>query len=333
MNKRINKPRRLRRARTTPTIILWGSFLALGVSLFYRNVLRDADNPEVALAAQEVMIATNDDLVFLPVPRRDVAPGETLAEVPFSEVRWPKSAVDDSFVKSQGELKALVATTTLPSGMPVSKRNLSMSESDANAVVESIPDGMRAITVRVDVESAVEGWARTGNYVDVIVIKPGGGSEGGLESKVIAENVRILSAGRSTAPVGKDAQNTQAPGTVTLLVSQVDALRIKTGASIGRLTFSLRGQGDKTPTLAKQLNQRELLLGSNLQSKTIAKFTGKAVGPDGQGYVLSGDNEWLRASDSLVSLETPNLATSMSNNSGTNRERVSESRDPLPGYQ
>jgi Flp pilus assembly protein CpaB len=222
-------------------------------------------------------------------------------------VRWPKGAESSAFVEKISEYQEYVSDNHLPKGLPIPRASLKQYSADINAVVENIPLGMRAITVRVDVESAVEGWARTGNYVDVIVISPDKNGNVGLESKVIAENVRILSAGRSTVPVGKESQTAQAPGTVTLLVTQADALKIKTAASIGRLTFSLRGQGDLDPTLARTMTQRELVTGESGVSKSVIRFAGKAVGPDGQGYVLTNDSEWLKATGSLVSLSSGEL--------------------------
>ncbi len=108
----------------------------------------------------------------------------------------------------------------------------------------------------------------------------------------IAENVRILSAGRSAEPAGS-AGAPRPPATVTLLVRQEEALKIKTAASIGKLAFSLRGIGDQQPTTARTLNQRELLGGQFTKLPLKERRKGFAKGPDGRTYVLATGEEWI----------------------------------------
>ena len=298
------KPKRIR--QTSNKIYTIAICMVLALGLFGYSKQRDYTPLAVAtpIAPRE---QTDPDFTFLPVPTRDIAVGEQLSTIDLSQVRWPITPTTPRFVTNKSELQGHASSTILPSGVPILRESLSSETTDINAVVEGIPPGMRAITVRVDIESAVEGWARSGNYVDVIVLRPSASPDTGLEAKVIAENVRILSAGRSVAPVNKDQSGSQTPGTVTLLVSQQDALRIKTGSSIGRLTFSLRGHGDSSPTLNRSLNQRDLLFGSDTIKIKEARYLGTAKGPDGQSYVLTEDAKWLRATEQAARLNSEEL--------------------------
>jgi pilus assembly protein CpaB len=149
---------------------------------------------------------------------------------------------------------------------------------------------MRAITVRLDAESGVEGWARSGSYVDVIVIRASRIASSGFEASVIAENVKILSANRSTE-TSPSSSSTAQPATATLLVTQQDALAIKTAQNIGKLTFALRGISDTLPTYTQRFSEKTLA-GSATQSPMVIR--GTAVGPDGQSYVLDNNNRWLK---------------------------------------
>lgn len=150
----------------------------------------------------------------------------------------------------------------------------------------------------MDAESAVEGWARSGNYVDVILVRMARDSSSALESAVIAENVRILSAGSSAVPMAGEQTTAHAPSTVTLLTSQEDALKIKTAVNLGKLTFALRGTGDRSPTIARLANQHALL--NAPQARTAEPYKGKAKGPDGKLYVLDSHSQWLRASANAI---------------------------------
>jgi Flp pilus assembly protein CpaB len=229
---------------------------------------------------------TNEqDLILLPVPTRSLAKGEKIVAKDWTIMKWTRSKTSAHYVFDIADYEGSVTTTFLPKYMPVLQSVLTKT-TDLNAVVEGIPDSMRAITVKVDAESAVEGWARSGNYVDVIVIKESRG--GGPEAKVIAENVKILSAGR-VAKQNSQYSSTQLPATITILVSQEDALKIKTASSVGKLTFALRGVTDNTPTTTTNMNHN-LVFGVKKEPQRVIK--GRATGPDGKNYVLTDLDKW-----------------------------------------
>ena len=242
-----------------------------------------------------VKFANEIDTILIPTPMRPIARGERLGDIPVTEIRWPKHRLTDEYLTDLGRYSDFVATAPLPKFLPIPVSSLAEKLFDGNAVVEGIPEGMRAITVKVDPESAVEGWARSGNSVDVIVIRTGNSADSGLEAKVIAENIKILSAGRSAIPSGNKESTGQVPSTVTLLVTQEDALKIKTGANIGRLTFSLRGARDISPTIAVAMDQSRLLNESKPIALTDERLKGYAKGPDGKVYVLRTGEAWARS--------------------------------------
>ncbi|HQH26881.1 MAG TPA: Flp pilus assembly protein CpaB [Oligoflexia bacterium] len=285
------RPRRLRSFKTSLYLIgaaAIGMFAFLFAAFFRPQPVSSKPLvPEAAPDGEQAM-------VLIPTPVRTIARGEKLSMVPFQKTKWPKSQLHGNYIMDEAEYAAAAALAPLPAHLPVPVSAVAPGGGDANAVVESISAGLRAITVRVDAESAVEGWARSGNYVDVIVLRQSADRDVGIEAKVIAENVRILSAGRSTQPVsGESAPN--APPTITLLVTQEDALKIKTAANVGKLTFALRGTGDQLPTVSLEMNQRALLGSAKSFVPRKKIYTGKATGPDGKTYLLSDDARWVRA--------------------------------------
>ncbi len=259
----------------------------MGIAAFFIAIQpREA---ETKGTGEPVKVTTDYDTVLVPTPTRPIAKGEKLSSVPFTNVKWPKSRLTEDYILELDAYQESIATTALPKYLPVPVSAVTSGAFESNAVVEGIPEGMRAITVRVDEEAAVEGWARSGNYVDVIVIRSSKDSSVGLEAKVIAENVRILSAERSAAPLTTSGTAPKAPRTVTLLTSQEDALKIATAANIGKLTFALRGMGDQNPTLSTAMDQRKLLGEARTLRQVEEQFRGFARGPDGKVYVLSDD--------------------------------------------
>ncbi|MDD2942774.1 MAG: Flp pilus assembly protein CpaB [bacterium] len=271
--------------KSGPFTILSRIFLVLVVivplsALAYRYQSKDRDKAIAEATTKHIL---------LPVPTDGIARGELLGDATYTMISWPVNQLTGRYIQDLSLYPEARSRSQLPRLLPIPITAVTTKEEDTNAVTERIPRGMRAITVRVDAESAVEGWARSGSYVDVIVIQPSSLAADGLEAKVIAENVRILSANRQVEE--HSADGTESPATVTLLVNQENALRIKTAQTVGRLTFALRGLEDELPTSATNYDA-ELISGRKPVERSYLK--GTARGPDGREYFLDESNVWTR---------------------------------------
>lgn len=275
-------------------------FIVLFATMFFRSGGSTVPNQvDPLLRAQSLKIE---------VPTRQIYRGERIASVPFTTIDWPATGDLSAFVRSRAQLSDKFASATISAYMPVPMNATTDSSADANAVVDGIPPGYRAVSVKVDVESSVEGWAQTGSFVDVIVLRQSTDPELGIEAKVIAENVKILSAGSSVEQANQGANAVRPPSTVTLLASAEDALKIRTASTLGKLTFSLRGMGDEIPSPAISMNQKLLLGGSKtVGEKHGEDYKGQARGPDGKLYVLDSDSKWVKDIKEIthVTKETP----------------------------
>jgi len=294
-------PRKIRRKLQLSTLVpAVVAIVMTGIALMAARPAKQVDDTNLP-----VQIVSQDDTVEIPTPIRVIAKGERLKSAEFRVIKWPRSKVGNTYLSSLEHYEQHFALTQLPANLPIPVAAISNSAPDANAVAEAIPQGMRAITVKVDAESAVEGWARTGNSIDVILVKQSKEGALGLESLVIAENIKILSAGASTSNSSGGENAARAPNTVTLLVSQEDALKIKTAANLGRLTFALRGNGDATPTITTSIDDRKLL--GQPRQELRPGYLGRAKGPDGKTYVLDTDSKWLRSAEERRNTEEENV--------------------------
>lgn len=176
------------------------------------------------------------DTVALPVPTDIVPSGTKGRDIKWTLVSFPTHQVPQGALTSIDSYSDAVTLAALPARLPMFEANFSTTASATNPVLEKIPPGMRAMTIRVDATSAVEGWAGSGSIVDVLLIEK-------EKTAVVAEKVKILSAERSVSPVdGASAPNV--PSTVTLLVTQEQCLAINTAIPLGRIAFALRGAKD-----------------------------------------------------------------------------------------
>ena len=226
------------------------------------------------------VLASTFDQVQLLVPRELIKSGQKL-DAHLLELRvFPSHLVPEDALTIISSNESFYALAPLPVGIPVSRRSVSSTAQAAlNPVLSSIPKGMRAMAVRVDATTAVEGGAGSGSVVDVLLI----------ESKhtiLVAEDVKILSAERSTTPI--DNSNAPAvPSTVTLLVSQEQCLAINTAIPRGRLALVLKGSEDHTAWSRRIMSYESL-------SPSLGRGRSKVAGvviADSQKYALV-DGRW-----------------------------------------
>lgn len=177
------------------------------------------------------------NVVEVPVPDRPVGAGVSMRDVPVRLEKFPEHQLPRGVVRDIGRVRDSVTLVALPGGLPILDVNVGAGDEAANPLVGRIPPGMRAMTVRVDVTSAVEGWARSGSIVDVLLVEKNG-------TKVVAERVKIISTERSLS--GAVSLDTAAaiPNTVTLLVTQEQCLAINTAVAVGKIAFALRSGSD-----------------------------------------------------------------------------------------
>lgn len=276
--------------RRKPSSIVGSTVIAVAIvgaaALISR---RDPVPPPVEAAAP---VVGEFDTVRIPVPVELVVPGRKLKDVRFKMVAYPTHQVPERALRAVDGFGDYVALAPLPANLPLYAENIGVGAQGTNAVLERIPPGMRAMTIRVDATSAVEGWASAGSIVDVLLVEKD-------RTTVIAENVTILSAERSTAPVeGNSAPSV--PSTVTLLVSQEQCLAINTAIPLGRIAFALRGTRDSEHWENGSFTSDRLVPDTNrrvVRTAEVRGFVELKDGPsrDGQSterYALR-DGKWI----------------------------------------
>jgi pilus assembly protein CpaB len=108
-----------------------------------------------------------------------------------------------------------------------------------------IPQGMRAVAIRVNDVVAVSGFAAAGSHVDVLIAgnPPGGSQAAGTVTKTLLQNVEILSAG---ATIQKDAEGKPVSvPTVNLLLTPAQAEIMSLASNEARIQLVLRNPTDK----------------------------------------------------------------------------------------
>ena len=119
-----------------------------------------------------------------------------------------------------------------------------------------IPEGMRAVSIRVNDVVAVAGFVGPGAHVDLLLTGNSGDGrdQGEVITKTILEDVQVLTAGQEIQP---DAQGKpQTVNVVTLLATPEAAAKIILAASEGRIQLVLRNPTDQKATRVEAMVRR-----------------------------------------------------------------------------
>lgn len=216
------------------------------------------------------------------IPVRQIETGEGLDPALFRVERRSKSSIPASVAQDFEQIRGMFARNTILMSEPV-HLDLVTSIRPTNAITANIPEGYRAVTIRVDATSSVEGWARAGANVDVVWASMIRGKQAVTP---IVQNARVLSAERQ---VSADTQpGVPVPSTVTLLVTADDAAKIQLATTTGSLSLSLRGDDDTGKGSSGSSITIDDLLGTKNQAEAVKSDGTVRIG--GEEFYLRDGN-------------------------------------------
>jgi pilus assembly protein CpaB len=193
------------------------------------------------LAANKVA-ATNKVVVA----NRNLASGDLIKEVDVKLADWSGPVPPGALTKIEDAVNRGVVESIYVGEAVVESR---IAKPGAGAGLASmIPQGMRAVAIRVNDVVAVSGFAAAGSHVDVLIAgnPPGGNQAAGTVTKTLLQNVEILSAG---ATIQKDAEGKPVSvPTVNLLLTPAQAEIMSLASNEARIQLVLRNPTDKEET-------------------------------------------------------------------------------------
>jgi pilus assembly protein CpaB len=207
-----------------------GAMFAMGT---YRYVkATPATSAQSVDTTKVVVAASNMDL------------GTALRAEDLRVIDWPaKSVPEGAFHKSEelvgrGLIQPVVAYEPLLPG------KLASPEAGAG-LPPVIPEGMRALSVRVNDVIGVAGYVLPGTRVDVLVTVSPNDNHQDITSKLILPNVQVLTAGTK---IERDVEKGKpvSVSVVTLLVDPEQAERLTLASTEGKIQLALRNPLDKT---------------------------------------------------------------------------------------
>src|SRR5262249_26574769 len=120
-----------------------------------------------------------------------------------------------------------------------------------------IPDGYRAVSVKVDEASSVAGFITPGSYVDVsAILNERANNRDQTSSRIILQNVKVGAVGQSLNSSGPDGKANQLCRSVTLLVKPEEVPKLQMAASRGMVHLALRNGRDESGDTSDEMKSR-----------------------------------------------------------------------------
>ncbi len=187
--------------------------------------------------------------------------GSKIVAEQISMVQLPKESTPDGAYDNADKLVGRVAVVNIAAREPITEVRLA-AEGTAAGLSAVIPEGYRAMTVKVDDAAGISGFIQPGTMVDVVVtIDPAeaGGRQDPV-SKIVLQNIKVLANGQNIDKP-EDEREANSVKAVTLQVTPEQAEKLALASAEGKLQLVMRNQIDQGDEQTPGMDKRKLLNG------------------------------------------------------------------------
>jgi pilus assembly protein CpaB len=205
--------------------------------------------------------AFSNNLTKVAVAKVAIPLGSKIIPEQIMVVQFPKESTPDGAFDSPEKLAGRVAVMNIAPREPITESRLA-PEGTAAGLSAVIPEGYRAMTVKVDDAAGISGFIMPGTLVDVVVVidpREGSGNQDPV-SKIVLQNIKVLANGQNIDKP-QDEREANSVKAVTLQVTPEQAEKLALASSEGRLQLVMRNQIDQGDEQTPGVNKRSLLTG------------------------------------------------------------------------
>ncbi|MEW6235490.1 MAG: Flp pilus assembly protein CpaB [Candidatus Omnitrophota bacterium] len=227
--------------------ILSGLFASAAVMKYVQNQRRTASSSEAG------------PLTSVAVAQKDIPAGTAILAEHVMDATHPKSLIPAGAIDSQKLALNRMAKTAIYKGEILVQERL--TEPGAPSGLSSlIPEGQRAITLRVDDTIGVGGFVQPGHHVDIVTTVDLRGETNETVCKVILQNLQVIATGQEIDR--KDRKENEKPKTVptvTVLATPEQAEKLTLAANAGVIRLILRNFRDNAEEITKGIRLSNLI--------------------------------------------------------------------------
>jgi pilus assembly protein CpaB len=197
------------------------------------------------------------------VAKVDIPVGSRIIPEQLTVVQFPADVTPVGAIgKIDENLIGRVVITALSPKDPVTEAKLAPVGS-LGGLSSVIPEGYRAMTVKVDDVVGVSGFIMPGTLVDVVVViqPPKGTANDETISKIVLQNIKVLASGQNIDKPKNDREVERSVRAVTLQVTPEQTEKLALASSEGKLQLVMRNSVDQADEQTSGANKRSLLNG------------------------------------------------------------------------
>lgn len=178
-------------------------------------------------------------------------------------VQFPSESMPDGTFNNAEKLVGRVAVVNIAAREPVTDAKLA-AEGTQGGLSAVIPEGYRAMTVKVDDVVGISGFIQPGTMVDVVVVIDPAENAGNQNpiSKIVLQNIKVLANGQNIDHP-KDEREANSVKAVTLQVTPEQAEKLALASTEGKLQLVMRNAVDQDDAATTGVNKRGLLTGEH----------------------------------------------------------------------
>jgi pilus assembly protein CpaB len=226
--------------------LIFGLLAAVSVSRYLSSAQAYAKNMSTVVVAK----------VAIPIGTRIIAEQVDTVQV-------PQGTTPDGTFESVDKLVGRVAVVNIAPRETITDTKLA-PEGTAAGLSAVIPEGYRAMTVKVDDAAGISGFIQPGALVDVVVVinPPDKATNQDPISKIVLQNIKVLANGQNIDHP-KDEREANSVKAVTLQVTPEQAEKLALASNEGKLQLVMRNQIDQGDTQTSGMDKRRLLSGES----------------------------------------------------------------------
>jgi pilus assembly protein CpaB len=202
--------------------------------------------------------AAETNTTSVAVASRDMNAGTLLSPEDVTMVDWPSRVIPVGYSTSAADVVGRGLLTPVRANEPLLSEKLASPEAGGGMPI-IIPQGKRAMSVRVDEVVGVAGFVLPGTRVDVLVTMERTGTSEEARTRLVLQNIEVVSAGQSLErdPDGNPVE----VAVVTLVVGPEEAEQLALSHSSGRLQLALRNPLDMDSVATPGISASQVIAG------------------------------------------------------------------------
>lgn len=201
---------------------------------------------------------SSGDAVEVVMAKSEIPVGTAITPEMIKVAKASKGALPTRYFETSEKVSGRVASYTMLPGIIV-QPNMLAPVGTVPGLGVKIPDGYRAVAVKVDEFSSVAGFLKPGSRVDVIAVlnvKKNRRTE--TITKIILQNIEVAAVGQQLDDQSESSSNNALSRSVTLLVRPKEASELHLAATKGNIRLAMRSYKDQITTKSEDATESQL---------------------------------------------------------------------------